>query len=456
MQEKKLTIVLFGATGDLAQKKLVPALSYLLEHKHLKHRLSIIGVGRRDIDEDTFRDLHAAHLGNKEILRHLFYHKADISKKDGLSGLRDFLKKKEEGRDANRIFYLATGQEFFNPIIAQLKEQGLHEEKKGFSRVVFEKPFGRDEKSAKAIDACAKQAFKESQIFRVDHYLGKETVQNIFVLRFANTIFEPLWSGEHIANIQLIVDEDTGIGTRGLYYDQYGALKDIVQNHLLQMLAFICMDVPASLRPQDVHKQKTAFLRELAMQKPQKAVFGQYEGYADEPHVKKGSATETFVAMKIVLQTKRMQKVPVYLRTGKGLKRKQAKIIIEFKKEKSLMYAQIQIPSNRLIIHIQPETDIIFELNAKKPAKETIIQKVPLSFCYKCHFIENSPQNYERLLLDIIADDKTLFIGHEELLFAWQFIDRIARAAPATYPQGIDCPKEAKALIEEDGFAWHD
>ena len=230
----------------------------------------------------------------------------------------------------------------------------------------------------------------------------------------------------------------------------------MVQNHLLQMLAFIAMDTPNSLKASDIHRQKTAFLQKLKEQKVEKMVFGQYEGYLDELHIPKNSTTDTFVALKVLLNTERLKGVPVYIRTGKQLKRKQAKIIIEFKKEKSIVGNEFNISSNKLIIHIQPETDIIFELNAKKPAKDIIIQKVPMSFCYKCHFIENSPENYERLFLDIIANDKTLFINNEELLFAWNFIDKIKKAAPVTYAQDVDCPKEAKRLIEEDGFSWHD
>jgi len=480
-------IIIFGATGDLTNRKLLPAL-YKLEYESLLNKDSkIIAFARREKSDDEFRKealksikkFSKLKIDNKvwkKLKNKIFYHQSEFQDIKGYNGLKRLIKKicSKNSDRCNKVFYFAAPPSFFETIINNLKKSKLAASS-GWSRVVFEKPFGHDLKSAKKLNKTIKKAFKENQIYRIDHYLGKELVQNLLVLRFANSIFNPIWNRKYIDHVQITVAEDMGVGTRGNYYEKAGALRDIVQNHMIQLLALTAMEPSVSLEADDLREEKVKVLRSIRpftlKDIKNVAVRGQYgsgivnnkkvKAYRDEDKVDKNSNIETFVALKLNIDNWRWADVPFYLRTGKRLKERVAEINIIFKQNPGILFSNHvkSIEPNMLIVRIQPEEGISLQFSAKVPGKKMVIDNVRMDFCHECKFGPDTPDAYERLLYDVIIDDQTLFTSWEMVEHAWKIVDKIGKAwkkgKVLSYKAGSYGPKESDKLIEKDGRMWY-
>ncbi|MEM4282628.1 MAG: glucose-6-phosphate dehydrogenase [Candidatus Woesearchaeota archaeon] len=458
-------IVILGATGDLAKKKLVPAIYRLFVNKRVGD-FALIGVGRRPLSTDKWLEASRPYIKNlekknwKTLKKISYYFRADFYESQRWAEFGAFIRAIEQKHklSGNRIFHLATMPEHFEVIIEQLHKQGLAAQKagNGWRRVVFEKPFGSDLASAKHINKTIRKVFDESQIYRIDHYLGKELVQNISVLRFTNQILEPLWNKENIDHIQIILSEDFGIEGRGAYYDRYGALKDVVQNHMLQLLCLTAMESPYRLTADSIRDEKMKILKAIRKINPKDVVLGQYRGYTREKGVKKNSKTETFVAAKLFVDSWRWSGLPFYFITGKKMKEKITSIYIQFKQAPCLLFEGICLfVPNYLVIQIQPEEGFYIRLNAKVPGKMDITP-IKLEFCHPCIFGPNTPEAYENLIADVVAGDQSVFLRDDEIELSWKIIDDLIAKKPkiSIYNPG-SYPKEADELIRKDGRSWH-
>ena len=476
-------LVIFGATGDLAMRKLLPALFRRHVDGQIPAGTRILGVAREEQDLAAFRQrtefaLRASFgddVANGQLVSFLDligYHALDATLDAGWDALATNLAG-EPGRV--RVFYLSTSPSIYVDICARLRAHGLADEA---ARVVIEKPLGHDLASADAINDAVGTVFAEKQVFRIDHYLGKETVQNLLALRFANVLFEPLWNAAHIDHVQITVAEDIGVGKRGAYYDTAGALRDMVQNHLLQLLCMVAMEPPASLESDAVRDEKLKVLHALkpidAHNAAQLTVRGQYRagaghdgavaGYAEDIG-KTVSATETFVAIKAEVGNWRWAGVPFYLRTGKRLPARVSEIVIQFRTIPYSIFSAGSgaIQPNRLVLRLQPDEGVKLWLMAKYPGPGGLrLQCVPLDMSFARAFGVQQPDAYERLLLDVVRGNLTLFMRRDEVEAAWRWIDPIRSAwdaadeAPRPYTAGTWGPSAAVALIERDGRTWHD
>ncbi|MDQ0255137.1 glucose-6-phosphate 1-dehydrogenase [Evansella vedderi] len=483
----KTLIVIFGATGDLAKRKLFPSIYHLYNKGRLSENFAVVGVARREWTDETLRDtVYQSIKGEidpnvgdlKDFCKHFFYLPFDVTSKSSYDSLNTILNKLDNDFDipGNRIFYMAMAPEFFGTIASNLKSEGLTNTK-GWSRLVIEKPFGHDYPSANQLNEEIREAFDEDQIYRIDHYLGKEMVQNIEVIRFANAIFEPLWNNRYISNIQITSCETLGVEDRGGYYETSGALRDMVQNHMLQMVSLIAMDPPIRLTPDEIRSEKIKVLRALRPMEPIELdnyfIRGQYGpgemngksviGYREEEKVDPNSGTETFVAGKLLIDNHRWAGVPFYIRTGKRMSLKSTKIVIQFKELPMNLYFDQQQSThpNLLIIHIQPDEGITLLLNGKKvgPTGET----TPVQLDYSNNSVDsiNTPEAYERLLYDCMLGDTTNFAHWDELNLSWNFIDVISnyweKNHPGDFPNykaGTMGPKASEELLKKDGFHW--
>lgn len=459
-------LVIFGITGNLAQIKLIPALYDMAEKGVLPENISIIGIARKKMTVQEFQDYfhHVLHLANihhqheikedvfKKLCKKLHYLSGDVDDPKLFNSLNNYL------TSDNRIYYLATYPELYHDIFENLKDVGLNQQDKGWTRLMIEKPIGHDLKSAHELNQLLLQYFSEDQIYRLDHYLGKETLQNILTFRFANDIFEPLINKDYIDHIQITALEDFGIGKRGGYYDQIGALKDVGQNHQLQMLAFATMDAPPKFTNEAVTKMRLQILKNLQPD-PKKIVFGQYEGYLKEENVNPDSTTDTFYALKTFINNERFKDVPIYIRAGKKLKQTATEISIVFKNPVNKLFENLNCGDepNVLIYRIQPNEGIVFKILTKIPGHEIKLEPEYMQYCYRIdphnHYI---PDPYERLLVDTMRGDQTFFNDAEEVEAQWAFIDPLSdvRGKPHMYMSGTWGPKEAMELIEADGRAW--
>ncbi|MBS0383283.1 MAG: glucose-6-phosphate dehydrogenase [Proteobacteria bacterium] len=478
-------MAIFGGTGDLAMRKLLPALFRRFVDDQIPPTSRIIGVARAELTDGEYRAsvaeaLQRALAGHAELLEHIpaflervCYRAVDAT---ATAGWQDFATlMRSDDPERVRVFYLSTSPDIFVDICRHLREHNLH---RGNSRVVIEKPIGHDLESARAINDAVGTVFEESQIYRIDHYLGKETVQNLLALRFANALLEPLWNAAHIDHVQITVAETVGVEQRGPYYDHSGALRDMLQNHMLQLLCMVAMEPPASLAPDTVRDEKLKVLRSLkpidAGNAARLTVRGQYRagasgggavpGYLNDLG-RDGSRTETFVALKAEVGNWRWSGVPFYLRTGKRLPQRVSEIVVNFRAIPYSIFAEGSgtVQPNKLVLRLQPDEGVKLWLMAKYPGPGGLrLTCVPLDMSFADAFGVAQPDAYERLLLDVVRGNPTLFMPRDEVEAAWRWIDPILAAwqsssdAPHGYAAGTWGPSASVALIERDGRTWHD
>ena len=483
--------VLFGATGDLAARKIAPALYNLRREGFLSENVAVMGVARRDRSDEQFRDEMAQAIKDhsrsgfdeklwQEFAPRWAYHVAHSKQTEGYDTLAERLSEFDQkfGTGGSRVYYLATTPDTWPGVVEQLGRVGLNQpaEKGGFTRLIVEKPFGHDLNSARKLNRELMAVFDEKQIFRIDHYLGKETVQNILTMRFANAIFEPLLNCQHVKSVQISAAETVGMeGRRGPYYESVGALRDMVQNHMLQLLALTAMEPPARMSAEAVRNEKVKVLQSLRPIEPEEvdalAVRGHYLGdengpaYRGEEGVDDASQVETFAALKLRLDNWRWSGVPFYLRTGKRLAGKVTQVIIEFNKEPLRMFQELECDlggHNLLWLQVAPDEAIRIVFDAKVPGVRMLLRPVKMDFAYESSFGSASPEAYERLVLDAMLGEPTLFIRDDEVEAAWRFIDPVRKRWDAegtkglhTYKPGSWGPEEADRLFADPFRRWY-
>ena len=483
-------IVMFGASGDLARRKLLPALYDLARHSCLAPRFRLVGFARTELSDDDFRRNASEFLpkgdspgpsgvGQEEFLKHLQYFGGDYDDAEAYRRLGQRLEDLDrEGQlGGNRLYYLATPPDVYPRIVEQLGKAGLAHPKteKSWTRVIIEKPFGHDQASARALNDKVLSVFEESQVYRIDHYLGKETVQNMLVLRFGNGIFEPLWNRNYVDHVQITAAESLGVERRAAFYESAGALRDMIQSHVLQLTSLVAMEAPATFDAMSVRNEKIKVLqsiRPFTQETIWKSVVrGQYgpgtangkavSGYRQEPGVKPDSATETFVALKLQVDNWRWSGVPFYLRTGKRLKRASTEVAIRFKQAPHMVFRSTNAESNSLILNIQPDEGISLSFGAKSPGSQMQIRPVKMDFQYRQAFGGVSRDAYATLINDCIRGDATLFDRADSVEAAWALVDpileawRTASAPPfPNYPAGSEGPRAADDLTGSDGRNW--
>lgn len=475
-------MIIFGGTGDLTHRKLLPAIYNLIKQNQLPEHFGLVSIGRREKTDEAYRqDLYEAIKAYSrfdldeqlwdELKEKIYYYQMDFTNQKDFLKLNEYLLNVEHilQTPGNRIYYLAVAPEFFETIVLNLDTCCVHNQK-SWQRVVIEKPFGRDLESAKNLNNHIVGVFREENTFRIDHYLGKEMLQNIMVIRFANILFEPLWNYNFIEQVQISANETLGVETRGGYYEQSGAIRDMVQSHLLQLMSLIAMEKPKDQSPNAIRDEKVKVLKHLKplSQKEVKenVVRGQYGpsdtqiAYRSEDRVDPKSTTETYVAFKCEVDNERWKGVPFYIRTGKRMPKKSTEIVIQFKKVNNFLYHNQQLMPNQLVIHVQPMEGVYFQFNAKKPGEKNTIIPVEMDFCQNCQVGINSPEAYERLLYDVILGDATLFARWDEVLYSWTYIDSILEAWQKeqpnfpNYESGTYGPKEAEQLLLKDQKEW--
>jgi glucose-6-phosphate 1-dehydrogenase len=487
LQERRAppsAVVIFGASGDLTERKLVPALANLVRHRRVADSLTLIGVGRTALSAEEFRKrvafdpqaLAAAGLsGDVEYLSGAY---DDL---DTYRRLAELLDQPDGASDRrrNRLFYLATPPPAFPAIVDNLAAAGLNRPVDGGScRIVVEKPYGHDEPSARALDDRVHAAFAERDVFRIDHYLGKDTVQNVLALRFANSIFQPIWNRSWVDHVQITVAETLGVERRGSFYEHAGAARDILQNHVLQVLALALMEPPASFDAEAVRNEKVKLLQAIRLPTTHDiariAVRGQYSrggtreelmpGYREEPGVDPLSRTETFAALRLDVDNWRWAGVPLYVRTGKRLPARVTEVLLQFQRPPHLPISAAQVEeqeADALILRIQPDEGITLRFGAKVPGHHFRVRSARMEFSYGATFREESPEAYERLLLEALVGDTTLFIRSDEVEQCWRIVDPITAhwanddTAIPLYEAGSWGPAEADPLLARDGRSWH-
>src|SRR5438876_6843405 len=485
-------MVIFGAAGDLTKRKLIPALYNLKKGDLLSDNFAVIGVARAELNDEEFRrrlrddmkDFATDKVDEKVwkwLEERLYYFSGNFTDDQTFTRLRELLEKTDQERQAegNYFFYLATAPEYFAPVVEKLGAVDLtREEDSHWRRVVIEKPFGRNLESAKKLNQEIKQVLNEDQIYRIDHYLGKETVQNILVFRFGNGIFEPIWNRRYIQCVQITAAEKVGVEQRGGYYENAGALRDMVPNHLLQLVTLTAMEPPISFDADAVRDEQTKILHAIQCPAPEEAgrrtVRSQYDageidgqrvpGYRSEPNVAKDSSIETFVALKLLIDNWRWADVPFYLRTGKRLKARDTEIAIQFKRAPFVLFRKTgieELTSNRLVLHIQPDEGISLRFGAKVPGSVMSIGAVDMDFEYEDYFGDTPSTGYERLLHDCMMGDATLFQRADQVEAGWSVVAPIQAAwrkmqSPAfpNYKAGSWGPKEADELLGCDNQQW--
>jgi glucose-6-phosphate 1-dehydrogenase len=474
--ERAITIVIFGASGDLTQRKLIPALFSNYKKKRLSDGLRIVGVARREWSDDQFRDRlrdgvkeHGGKVFDEgawnAFEENISYFRGNLEVASDYGHLKTYLDGIEK-EPADRLYYLATAPDFYGPACDYLAATGMNLEKEGKRRIVIEKPFGTDLASAQALNEQVHAAFREDQVYRIDHYLGKDTAQNILFLRFANTFFEPLWDRRYVANVQITVAEEVDVGSRAGYYDQAGVLRDMFQNHLLQLLTLATMEPPASLDADAIRNEKAKVLGTVRPILLSDTVRAQYEGYTLSTGVAPDSTTPTFAALKLYIDNWRWHGVPFYLRSGKAMTDKSSTIIVQFQPPPDVMFNLAKNENfrpNMLSICIQPNEGIHLRFETKVPDTINQSHSVNMDFDYPKAFGNITlPDAYERLLLDAIKGDASLFTRNDNIEDAWRLIDPIltgwksATDAPplVTYPRGSWGPAVSDELLAREHHAW--
>ncbi|HEX2294209.1 MAG TPA: glucose-6-phosphate dehydrogenase [Actinomycetota bacterium] len=473
-------VVIFGASGDLTARKLLPALFNLRREGLVPEQTSVLGTARTKMSDAEFAtNMRKATTDHSRVeptaetwggfADNLFYVPGDLASDDTYRALKEKLAEIDElhGTGGNRVWYLATAPGFFPTIADGVGKSGLLDTG-GWHRLVVEKPFGRDLAGARELNGVLDRTFSEDQIFRIDHYLGKETVQNLLVFRFANAIFEPIWNRRYVDNVQITVAEDSGIGSRGPFYDQTGALRDVAQNHLLQLLTLVAMEPPVSWDADAIRNEKAQVLKAVrrwpASECGTLAARGQYDGYRDEDGVDSSSSTETFVALKLFVDNWRWAGVPFYLRTGKAMPDKVTEIAIHFQSVPHLLFAKTaveELEPNVLVLRIQPDEGISLTFGAKVPGHEVNVRTVDMEFDYENDFGSGTPEAYERLLLDCMLGDATLFTRSDEIEQAWEIVEPVLEywsggGRPGGYRRGAWGPASSDELLRRDGHHWRD
>jgi glucose-6-phosphate 1-dehydrogenase len=475
------TFVIFGASGDLTSRKLIPALYKLFCKKRIRDGLRVVGFSRSAYSHEQWRgelaESTAKFAGEdfdpavwQQFATSVFYHAGDIGEPADFDRLREFLTEIEGGAASTRVYYLATAPTFYEPAIEQLGRSGLADESEAPRRIVVEKPFGFDLPSAKGLNQSLHRAFQEHQVYRIDHYLGKETVQNLLVLRFANTIFEPVWNRNYIDHVQITVAEEVDVGKRAGYYDKAGVLRDMFQNHLLQLLMITAMEPPVRYEADAIRNEKVKVLHAIRPLTPEdvatSTVRGQYAGYTAAKDVPTDSRTATFAAIKLSIDNWRWQGVPFYLRSGKAMSCRTTQIVIQFREPPQRLFATERhnlCDANRLIVQVQPAEGIQLHFQTKVPDAGMKLRTTDLSFNYQSEFGKSMPEAYERLLLDALEGDASLFARADEVEAAWRVCDPILKAwqdgnAPPllTYQPADWGPEEAAAWLRDQGREWFD
>jgi glucose-6-phosphate 1-dehydrogenase len=481
-------LVLFGVTGDLSRKKLMPAIYDLANRGLLPPGFSLVGFARRDWAHQDFTQI--VHDAVKEYARTPFREEVWEQLNQGfrfVSGtfdddtafgrLRETVEELDESRgtSGNHAFYLSIPPSYFPDVVGQLKEHGLASPEGGnWRRVVIEKPFGHDLASARQLNAVVSEVFPPESVFRIDHYLGKETVQNILAFRFANAMFEPVWNSNYVDHVQITMAEDIGIGGRAGYYDGIGAARDVIQNHLLQLMALIAMEDPASFEARSLRLEKQKLLSAVTL--PQRldlhSARGQYAagwqggekviGYLDEADISNTSTTETYAALRLDIENRRWAGVPFYLRTGKRLGRRVTEVAVSFKRAPHLPFtstATEELGQNALVMRIQPDEGVTLRFGAKVPGTAMELRDVNMDFAYGGAFVESSPEAYERLILDVLLGDPPLFPRHEEVELSWRILDPVVQywaenGQPEPYASGSWGPDSATEMLARDGRTW--
>ena len=482
------SVVIFGVTGDLSKRKLMPAIYDLANRGLLPPSFALVGFARRDwADQDFAKEVHDAvreHARTEfredvwnQLSKGFRFVAGEFTDDAAFDQLAATLAELDEvrGTGGNHAFYLSIPPRFFSVVVKQLMRSGLsHSAEDAWRRVVVEKPFGHDLESAKELNAILGEVFPPGSIFRIDHYLGKETVQNLLAFRFANTMFEPIWNRTYIDHVQITMAEDIGIGSRAGYYDGIGAARDVIQNHLLQLMALTAMDEPVSFDARSVRLEKEKVLRSVVLPADLDAhtARGQYDagwqggipvkGFLEEDNIPPDSITDTYAAIKLEVDSRRWVGVPFYLRTGKRLARRVSEIAVVFKRAPHLPFAATdtqELTSNALVIRVQPDEGVTIKFGSKVPGTQMEVRDVTMDFAYGDSFTENSPEAYERLILDVLLGEAPLFPRHEEVEMSWQILDPIldhwaASGQPEGYASGSWGPKSADDMLARDGRVW--
>lgn len=482
-------IVIFGGTGDLTHRKIMPSIYNLYYTKALPENYAIVCIGRRNFTREEYLSQLKKSVSTYSrfplqeeiwgaLVEKIHYISFDFSDDAGYLKLNLALALMDDiySTEGNRIYYLAVSPEYFEVIVDKLQMHNMALTTPGVKRIVIEKPFGRDVKSAQYLNDKITSVFKEENTYRIDHYLGKEMIQNIMVLRFANTVFEPIWNNKYIDNVQITSSETVGVENRGGYYETSGAVKDMIQNHMFQLLTLTAMEPPANLETESIRDEKVKVMRSMEEITPEyirrNMVRGQYGegfignkaviGYKEEDRVSNYSEIETFAALKLHIQNYRWAGVPFYLRTGKRLRDKTTQIVVQFKSLPGTLYfkGQDTLEPNLLVIKIQPGEGAFFQFNVKRPGAGNSIVPVQMDFCQNCNFENNSPEAYERLISDVIKGDSTLFTRWDEVHHSWKYVDNILKQWRETdinypnYASGTWGPEEANELLARNGHKW--
>lgn len=483
-------LVIFGATGDLATKRILPSLYSLLQEGCLPSNFIIVAYARKEKTSESYRSEMKENIKTRlknsfseddwfNFSNKLFYHKANLDEDEGYKTLNEFLKgiDSKYKTNKNRVYYLSTPPKYFPIVIEKLYNNGCiypYDDKTKWSRVIIEKPFGKDEKTAKELQHHILKYLNEEQIYRIDHYLGKETVQNLLVFRFANTIFESVWNKEHIDHVQITVAEEKGIDSRGRFFEEQGILRDIIQNHMMQLLALTAMEMPESISAHNIRKEKVNVLKSIApfeiSDLCDNIVRGQYKegyiygekvlAYKEEQDVDKNSNTDTYAALKIFINNKRWKGVPFYLRAGKRLPKRTTEIAIIFKSPEKGFF-KTKLENNVLAIRIQPNEGIAMKINCKEPYQSIAMQPVQMDFRYGSYFGKKPPDAYERLLCDCMLGDNTLFTSEDEVISSWQLLTPILdywgknhSKIIESYESGTWGPKCSDEMMKKDKKSW--
>ncbi|NCB42321.1 MAG: glucose-6-phosphate dehydrogenase [Clostridia bacterium] len=488
-QKESCIFVILGGTGDLTKKKLIPALFSLSSENKLPHGFAVVSVGRQDLSENGYRKNMEENLSRNQgenfnqekwaaFQEKLFYKRCNLADSKEYIELDIFLRSLDQTfrTEGNRIYYLAVAPDLVQVIISYLHTARMLENQTSWQRLMLEKPFGSSLSAAKELNANILKVISEDKIFRIDHYLGKEMVQNITSIRFCNSIFESLWNHKYIDHIQITSSEWIGIENRGAYYENAGILRDMLQNHILQMLSLICMEPPVDLSPSAIRDEKVKVLKSLRFYDEESMsahiVLGQYGkgfaqgrevlGYREEAHVSPNSQIPTFVALKAHVDNFRWGGVPIYIRVGKRLEKRRSEIVIQFKKLPGTEFYneyKTALPDN-LVLRIQPMEGILFQINTKKPGDSSEIARAEMDYCQACKYEHNSLEAYERLLLEALRDNTALFTRWDELEHSWSFIENIERWMSSlcvqypNYEAGTSGPNQIIEWIRKDGRDW--